>query len=175
MIVDDCDDLVPLNFGADPYVFIGIGKYALPVSSVGNSVVNDQSQDSLKGMVPPLHLEVRTNALGLRSVGLSAPLLYPRSEAVAVGAVVGEEFVGGHISGVVLGYQVEPLVDLVGEELGVGFDEVERLHPDCLAFVGGIVAARPERESVVVNEGVDLFFDVLAELLGVLPGLIDIA
>lgn len=126
-------------------------------------IINDEAHHCLQGMIASLNLEVTANVLPRRAIGLSTSFFYSGTKRPSVRTVVPENASLGHIDSMVFCCQIETLVEdershgcVLGEK-GVG------LGPGPLSLVCGIVAAGPEGEGGVVEEGVDLFFDVVGK------------
>lgn len=63
MEVDDSDDLILLDSGADSNVFEVLRKDVISMSSARDSIVNDQPHHGLQGVISPLNFKLRSDVL----------------------------------------------------------------------------------------------------------------
>lgn len=137
-------------------------------------VINDETHHCLQGMIASLNLEVTANVLSRRSIGLPTSFFYSGTKGPSVRTVVSKNASLSHIDGMVFCCQTETLVENKRSHGCVLGEKSVGLRPGSLALVGGIVAAGFKGECRVVEEGVDLFFDVVGKTGWVRPCLIHV-
>jgi len=144
VIIKNSQYFILPNSGGYSYMLESGGENVSAVASACNTVIYDQTHNSLESMIPSCHIEFRTNILSSTSKSFATSLHDSIHKWFSIRTVMSKDPCYCHINSMIFSCQAEAFVELHWLKRCLIEEKMLCFSPSSDTFVGCIIDSRDE-------------------------------